>query len=153
MNQQITIRQAVVADLDAIEAIEQACFGAAGDAFSRRVLRGLICRVQGAFLVAVCDGVLVGYISLLARRTARNLRIYSIAVDCLSRGCGAGQALVDAAVEEAKKRGLVQVTLEVRADNIAAISLYRKNGFITSRRLKAYYHDGSDGWQMKKHLI
>lgn len=144
----VDIRRAALSDLDAIAAIEQGCFGGDGDAFSRRQLRYLIGWAQSICHVATCGGRTTGYSVLLARKGARNLRIYSVAVDPTARGCGAGQALISAAIAQAQQCGLDEVTLEVRTDNTAALRLYEKNGFKPGQLLRGYYHDGADGRRM-----
>jgi ribosomal protein S18 acetylase RimI-like enzyme len=45
------------------------------------------------------------------------------------RGRGVGRALVEAALAAARRSGLARIDLEVRADNAAAIGLYRAVGF------------------------
>jgi RimJ/RimL family protein N-acetyltransferase len=45
------------------------------------------------------------------------------------RGRGVGFRLLDAAVSEAFRRGLIRVELQVRTDNAPAIALYEKIGF------------------------
>jgi RimJ/RimL family protein N-acetyltransferase len=46
------------------------------------------------------------------------------------RGRGIGLRLLNAAIQDAFRRGLVRVELEVRADNSRAIALYDKIGFV-----------------------
>ena len=41
------------------------------------------------------------------------------------------------------------ITLEVREDNIPAIKLYEKNGFIKKAKRKGYYN-GIDGFLMER---
>lgn len=147
MTPAVEIRPAAAGDLDAVKAVERRCFPAE-EAFSRRQLHYLLTQAQGANYVACLNGAVVGYISLLARRTAGNLRIYSVAVDPAARGCGAGQALIDAAVALARQLGLREVTLEVRTDNDAAIRLYTRSGFRPGKLLRGYYHDGADARRM-----
>ncbi len=147
MRPTIVIRPAEPADAVPIAALENRCFGA-DEAFSLRELRYLIGRAQGACYVAVGGEQVMGYISLLTRRNARNLRIYSVAVDLDARGLGVGQKLIDAAKQRAKEHALSEITLEVRTDNEAAIALYRRNGFCPQRRLLAYYPDGTDAHRM-----
>lgn len=144
------IRRAQPGDLQALIAIEDRCFGV--DAFSPRQLAYLIAHAQGTCLVLEVQGHVEGYISLLARRGAGNLRIYSVAVAPQAQGIGAGQALLDAAIAEARQHNLRAVTLEVRTDNTPAITLYTKNGFRPGKLLRDYYHDGADGRQMTLRL-
>ncbi len=152
MTPAVEIRRATVGDLDAVEAVERRCFPAE-EAFSRRQLHYLLAEAQGASYVACREGVVIGYISLLARRTAGNLRIYSVAVDPVTRGCGAGQALVDAAIKLGRQLELREVTLEVRTDNDSAIRLYTRNGFRPGKLLPGYYHDGVDARRMTLSLL
>lgn len=152
MTPAVEIRRATVGDLDAVEAVERRCFPAE-EAFSRRQLHYLLTEAQGASYVASRAGVVIGYISLLARRTAGNLRIYSVAVDPAARGCGAGQALVDAAIKLGRQLELREVTLEVRTDNDSAIRLYTRNGFRPGKLLPGYYHDGVDARRMTLSLL
>lgn len=147
MTPPITIRPATAGDLDTVEAVERHAFPE-GEAFSRRQLRYLLEHAQGACYVACRNGEVVGYIALLTRRTARNLRIYSVAVDPAARGCGAGQALLDAAIALARQLGLHEVTLEVNVTNDPALRLYARNGFRSGKLLRGYYHDGSDALRM-----
>jgi len=51
------------------------------------------------------------------------------------RGLGVGTALVAAAIEWARSRGLHKLALSVFAHNDAAIGLYRKFGFVEEGRL------------------
>ena len=120
MNPAVGIRPATAGDLDAVECVERRSFPE-GEAFTRRQLRYLLTHAQGASYAATRDGAVVGYISLLMRRTAQNLRIYSVAVDPAARGCGAGQALLDAAIALARRLGL-------RPRKTAARLLPRRHG-------------------------
>jgi RimJ/RimL family protein N-acetyltransferase len=52
------------------------------------------------------------------------------------RGRGVGSALVDAAIEWARERGLHKLALSVFPHNDAAIALYRKFGFVEEGRLE-----------------
>lgn len=57
---------------------------------------------------------------------------------------GLGQALLYALLKTACDRGLERATLEVRASNVAAISLYQKFGFKTAGRRRRYYKDNGE---------
>lgn len=60
------------------------------------------------------------------------LNIHDIAVAPGQRGKGVGQALLQAVEAEARARGCCKVTLEVRADNHVAMSVYRRAGFTST---------------------
>ena len=60
------------------------------------------------------------------------------------RGQGLGQALLLALLKSARERGMELATLEVRASNQAALSLYQKFGFQLAGRRKRYYQDNNE---------
>ena len=68
MNPAVGIRPATAGDLDAVECVERRSFPE-GEAFTRRQLRYLLTHAQGASYAATRDGAVVGYISLLMRRS------------------------------------------------------------------------------------
>jgi ribosomal-protein-alanine N-acetyltransferase len=61
------------------------------------------------------------------------------------RGCGLGQWLMLALLDAAMARGAATSTLEVRAGNLPAKSLYEKLGYEIAGVRKRYYRDGEDG--------
>jgi RimJ/RimL family protein N-acetyltransferase len=65
------------------------------------------------------------------------------------RGRGVGTALVAAAIEWARARGLHKLTLSVFPHNEAAIALYRKFGFVEEGRLtKHIRRDSGELWDV-----
>lgn len=146
----VKIRKGCLADLDEIVAIESICF--AEDSFSRRQLAYLIQQAKGIFYVAESDNRIAGYISLLKRTGSNLARIYSIVVHPDVQGKRIGQKLMNKSIEYAKNNNVSRLSLEVRTDNLAALKLYRKNGFETTSLIKNYYADGSDAWQMKANI-
>jgi RimJ/RimL family protein N-acetyltransferase len=59
------------------------------------------------------------------------------------RGQGVGRALLTRAVTEGHAKGIFRIELDVHADNLAAIALYRRCGFIEEgRRVAAARIDG-----------
>lgn len=150
MRQNPTIRKAEKTDLNAIVAIENECF--AEDSFSRQQLRYLIEKSNIGCYVVVQNFEVVGYMSLLARSNAANLRLYSIAVARKAQGQHLGQMLMTFMIEKAQNLGLKRVTLEVKPSNASAIALYQKNEFEACGKKEDYYHDGSFAICMKKNL-
>jgi len=63
----------------------------------------------------------------------RALHVTAIAVASSRRKRGIGKMLMEAAVADAKRRGISHVTLGVDASNAVAISLYASLGFKTKR--------------------
>ena len=54
-------------------------------------------------------------------------------------GIGIGSRLLDMMIEFCKRSGAELIYLECRADNLRAVSLYRKHGFSESGRLQRYF--------------
>ncbi len=73
----------------------------------------------------------------------------AIAVDAAERRRGIGTSLMLAALELAIERQAIMMTLEVRASNIAAQTLYQRFGFRKVGVRKGYYSDNhEDAWLM-----
>jgi len=67
-----------------------------------------------------------------------------LAIDAQYHRQGMGAALLYSLIKTARKCNLERATLEVRASNQAAISLYEKFGFKTAGRRKRYYQDNGE---------
>ena len=66
---------------------------------------------------------------------------------------GIGQAMLDALLQEAARRGATEVFLEVRVDNQAALRMYERNGFTQLRIRRGYYELGRvDAVEMRREL-
>ncbi len=60
------------------------------------------------------------------------------------RGRGLGRRLVGRLIELAKQLNIIQMTLEVRPSNDAALALYRQFGFSVQGRRPNYYYDTNE---------
>lgn len=69
-------------------------------------------------------------------------------INNIHRNCGKGNLLL----KEFLKRVQKDVTLEVKEDNLVAIRLYEKNGFVKKAIRKNYYKD-KDGILMERKWI
>jgi ribosomal protein S18 acetylase RimI-like enzyme len=144
------IRDARLADLNALVALEERCFEL--DRFSRRQFRYLITRAQGRLLVDERRGKLIGYVLVLFRRGTSLARLYSIAVDSRARGKGAGRDLLQAAEKVSVDASCAYLRLEVRPDNAEAIRLYRSAGYRKLGEVSDYYEDGMEALRYEKAL-
>lgn len=90
------------------------------------------------FFVAEEQGRLLGYAGINA--VADEGYITNIAVFPAYRRKGVATALLRAIFELAKEKGLSFVSLEVRASNREAITLYEKNGFTEEGRRREFYN-------------
>jgi len=98
-----------------------------------------------ASLVAVAEGQLIGMVHIEVSR--HGFGELGMLVDRGWRGRGVGSALVAAATGWARNHGLHKLCLEVFADNVAAIALYRKSGFVEEgRRVRQYRRASGELW-------
>lgn len=70
--------------------------------------------------------------------------IMNVAVHPDYRRRGLGELLLLDLYRQVRPRGVVRLTLEVRASNLAALGLYHKYGFAVEGRRPRYYGDGED---------
>lgn len=82
---------------------------------------------------------LLAYISFF--HGADEMEILNLAVHPFVRRRGHGQHLLYLLLQAGRKMGMQKVVLEVRENNLAAISLYEKTGFVMSGLRKRYYTD------------
>jgi ribosomal-protein-alanine N-acetyltransferase len=87
--------------------------------------------------VAKLDKLLVGYVCYWL--LFKEVHIMNLAVHNDFRRQGIGEALIRAALKEARGKGGLRATLEVRASNTPAIKLYEKLGFKVTAKRHNYY--------------
>lgn len=133
--QEFTLKPVSPMFLPRLAALEAACFSAP---WSEQVLAETLADPSW-FLAAACsaDGVLAGYGGL--QQAADEGYIGNIAVSPGFRRQGVGSLLLSGLLDEASHRSLMFVSLEVRASNKAAISLYRRFGFTEQGRRPGFY--------------
>ena len=98
---------------------------------SREELRRVAGSETGELLAAVAGERIVGVLTLAwyDAPSGRKAWIEDVVVDGAARGCGAGDALVRAAVEHAARIGAGKVMLTSNPSRGAARRLYAKMGF------------------------
>lgn len=133
----MTVRRAAAEDLDAIMRLERTSFPT--DAWSEAMMREELSSPHGWYIVDEEAGRLVGYAGLRAVAGAGDADVQTITVAEGSRGHGRGRGLLRALLEEASRRAVHSVFLEVRADNPVAQALYASEGFIEIGRKPRYY--------------
>jgi len=97
---------------------------------------------SAVYFCALANGRAIGYAGMWV--ICDEGHITNIAVHPEFRCNGVGSALMEALLEEAKKRKLTALTLEVRKSNYTAQSIYRKYGFEEGGFRKAYYADNNE---------
>jgi ribosomal-protein-alanine N-acetyltransferase len=101
-------------------------------AWSAEEIAGLI-GGPGGFAVFSADGFAIG------RAIAGEAELITIAVAPEARRQGEGHALLARFEAEAREKGADMAFLEVAADNIAALALYRSAGWQEGGRRTGYY--------------
>ncbi|HEX6761510.1 MAG TPA: GNAT family N-acetyltransferase [Gaiellaceae bacterium] len=98
-------------------------------------------------LVAVADGTIVGEVRV--EPSWFGFGEIGMMVAAGWRGRGVGTALVAAAVDWARARGLHKLSLGVLPQNTAAIALYRKAGFVEEgRRIRHIRRHSGEQWDL-----
>jgi ribosomal-protein-alanine N-acetyltransferase len=92
------------------------------------------------YVVAEADGQLAGYAGLMVSGETADVQTLAVAPDHQRRRIGS--TLLEAVIEEAKRRGAGALLLEVRADNEAALALYSRHDFEQISRRWGYYDAG-----------
>ena len=141
MDGRLTIRPATADDDTALLALE---IGEPGTGFpsvlARRPTTFFASSSPSDTLVAVQDGLVVGYVTLThptpLPENAHVSAIEGFTVAPTWRGRGVGRALLDAAVEEARRRGSRKVSLRVLATNEQARRVYAAAGFVVEGVLR-----------------
>jgi RimJ/RimL family protein N-acetyltransferase len=96
-------------------------------------------------MVAVAGDQIIGMIHIEVSR--HGFGEFGMLVDREWRGRGVGSALIQAAIDWARDRGLHKLSLEVFAHNTAGIALYRKYGFVEEgHRVKHYRRANGELW-------
>lgn len=140
------LRAATLDDLDAIWEIESSVF--VSDAWSKSMLRDELVADHRHYLVLEAGTAIHGYAGLLVVGTEADIQTIAVAPD--ARGAGEGRRLMQALLTEAARRGVVNVFLEVRADNPVAEGLYASLGFAeVGVRPRYYQPDGVDAIVMR----
>ncbi len=124
--------------------VEKACLETA---WSARQLAEL--PPEAVYLTALADGGVCGVGSMYCVGGEAELQNLAVLPDFRRRGVA--QSLLDGLFDEARKRGCESVFLEVDGGNLAAQSLYRKNGFRQVGVRRGFYR-GRDALLFRKGL-
>jgi ribosomal-protein-alanine N-acetyltransferase len=145
----IRIEPVDTTDLAAIIEIERAAFS---DPWSLQSFREALSHPAVFFHCARRDGPdLAGYV--VAWFAADEGEVANLAVAPQAWGAGVGRALLDAALEEGRRRETAAVYLEVRDSNERARRLYRSAGFEEVGRRRGYYdHPPEDAIVLRRTL-
>jgi len=116
--------------------LEKICFS---DPWSEKSVASELNNKLALWLVAVDGETVVGYVG--SQTVIDETDMMNIAVHPDYRRRGIAELLANRLVEELKAIGSVALTLEVRASNGPAITLYEKLGFLKVGLRKNYYRN------------
>lgn len=112
------------------------------DAWSEKSLEDTFEYDYNHLLVEKRDGKVVGYV--IYSDVQGEAELLRIAVDKAYRRRGIAALLMQSMLDELTESGAERVSLEVRAHNISAVTLYKKFGFIDIFIRENYYTDPVD---------
>lgn len=141
MERKISVNPMTVEDLEAVLEIEELSFPIPWSRNS--FLYELLENERAIYLIAKNEfGRVIGYIGMWVIFDEGH--ITNLAVHPIYRRRGAGRALLLTLTDTARQHGVQHLTLEVRASNIAAQTLYEKIGFVRMGIRRKYYLDNNE---------
>ena len=146
--QGISLELMVPLDLGAVIRLERECFPStwSPDSYLRELRNP-----NSYYIVARRDGEIVGFAGMWV--IADESHVSTLAVSSRCRRRGLGELIMRHLIDIARARFAAKMTLEVREQNEAAQTLYRKLGFEIQGLLPHYYGDtGENAFVMKKEL-
>jgi [ribosomal protein S18]-alanine N-acetyltransferase len=146
MTLEISAMQA--SDIPEVKVLEDALFPV--DAWTQEMFHNELAEVgiSREVMVTRLAGKIVGYVSF--RYVADEGDVVTIAVDATVQKQGVGTAMMDWLEATAKDRGIRNLFLEVRSDNIPAIAMYLARDFERIDLRRNYYDSGVDAYVMRK---
>jgi ribosomal-protein-alanine N-acetyltransferase len=145
----VILRDMTLDDVPTVNALEQRLFPA--DAWPLQMFVDELSQTDTRrYVVAESNAVIVGYAGLMCIEPIADVQ--TIAVVPEFEGLGIGSALLTQLIDEARRRGALDVLLEVRADNPRAQRLYLRFGFEQIHIRRRYYRDGVDALIMRLQL-
>lgn len=117
-----------------IAQLEKMCFSSP---WSERSIESELTNPLALWLVAVDNDRVAGYVG--SQSVMGEADMMNLAVDPEYRRMGVGKKLVEKLIDALSEEAVHSLTLEVRASNVGAISLYEKMGFQQVGRRPGYY--------------
>ncbi|HEY2297262.1 MAG TPA: ribosomal protein S18-alanine N-acetyltransferase [Jatrophihabitans sp.] len=140
MSDALTIVPMTDVHVDRLMAHEQELFGT--ESWSPDSYRAEIADTRSRYYIAIenAAGALHGWAGLLI--AGDQAEILTVGVTRAAQRRGLARRMLAALYDEAIRRGARELFLEVRVDNVAAISLYESEGFVQIAQRRGYYEHG-----------
>ena len=142
------IRPATLGDIAPILLIENACFDA--QTWTKQMFADAMAHPLYTLMLIEVAGEIVGYICYKIMQTESEIENLAVAIH--ARRKGIAQQLLNFFLADVSQKGVRAIFLEVDTQNLAALTLYQKNGFIQQRLRKDYYGQGIDALECVKVL-
>jgi ribosomal-protein-alanine N-acetyltransferase len=145
------IREMRSEDVDALVAIEKACFeaGYADKMMSREDFAEALHDEEMEVFCCIADGVVAGYASLILEE-AGVVSFDSLAVSPDHQGKGLGEELFRRVEQYCHESGAAQLNLEIKETNYALLKRYHRYGYKCFHVEPGFYADGWGAIRMKK---
>lgn len=135
----VIFRKMEIADIEEVSIIEKECFSVPWSCQDFIETLGL---KYAYYMVAEGENGLIGVCGY--RNICKEAEISNVSVRQSYRNKGIAFQMLNILLENGVKQGAEAFTLEVRENNKAAISLYRKLGFIEEGRRRNFYEKPSE---------
>ncbi|MBR3894771.1 MAG: ribosomal protein S18-alanine N-acetyltransferase [Clostridia bacterium] len=135
MNEPQTVIRLSREHLAQVSALERLCFS---EPWSENALELLLGDAAIGF-VCVAGSHVVAYGGMLWAPDEGQITNVAVHPNARRRGCA--RAILSALTEAARARGALQISLEVRESNAAAIALYERDGYKTVGKRKNFYRN------------
>jgi ribosomal protein S18 acetylase RimI-like enzyme len=138
-------------DIDALTAIEKACFeaGYADKMMSREDFADALEDKEMVVFCSVVDGAVAGYAALVLE-TDGTVSFDSLAVSPDHQGKGLGEELFRRVEQYCEESGAPQLNLEIKETNYALLKRYHRYGYKCFHIEQGFYADGWGAIRMKK---
>lgn len=150
-----TLRYANLEDVEKLGTLEAKIFPVESygrDVLHPRQFRYFLTKANAFVVICERENIFCGYMIVLFRKNSDTARIYSIAIPPSAQGKGLGVFFLSSLEDICRKIKIRKITLETRADNLGMQKLSLRSGYSEVKRLKAYYHDGTDALKFAKDI-
>ena len=146
------IREATLADLDAISEVEAASFKKG--AWPKKAIEAEFKENElSRILVDEEDGKVVAWLDFMITFTSATVMAIGVKPEYRKRGIATSLMKKMEEICRAQEETVEWITLEVRESNEEAIALYKKLGYVYVTKKVAYYEDGEDALYLIRSLI